>query len=248
MPYVLGLVALMVVLLVAKSTSEEKPVAATKPPEKPEKKGKRTLNDALLDANLKFVPDATTVLSPGNPILDVAYGGRLPDMHGGPAWKYYQTYLDDAKKSGGTTCSTWLAYVMALAGWPAEMIDRSTTDPAPGGGFTPGWSMTKIVAGAQRKGWYRKKPAAGDWQRSDVYHIDHAEKPNSDHVGQVLEVGDPQPDGTRRVVTLDGGQGQPGYHVQWQTRILSADGSTLTLQGVPARVLGLIRADAPASA
>jgi hypothetical protein len=243
MPYLIGLAFLVALVLVVKSTKPgEKP--AEKPAEKP--KG-TTLNDRLLAATLELLPTATTVLKPGAQILDVVYGGRKPDLYGGPVWGYYQTYLgenpDGSKKSGGTTCSTVLAYLLGKSDWPADMIDRAPTDPVPGGGFTPGRSLTNIVYGAKKaaRKWYLEKPGA-NLRPGDAYHIDHEGKLNSDHVGVILEVGDALPDGTRRIVTADGGQGHPGYEVHWNARILSADGSTLTLNGVPARLLGAIRA------
>jgi hypothetical protein len=61
----------------------------------------------------------------------------------------------------------------------------------------------------------------------------------------VRSVGEPRPDGTREVSTVDGGQGT-GTDARWQTRILSADGRTLSLDGVPARLLGVVRATADA--
>jgi hypothetical protein len=248
-PYFFGLALLVALVLITKSTAEP-PAPTLKPGEKPAEKPKptgKTLNEKLLEATLELLPNATTILKPGDAILDVVYGGRKPDLYGGPVWGYYQTFLGDnpngSKRSGGTTCSTVLAYLMGKTGWPFDMIDRAPTDPVPGGGFTPGGSLTKIVFGAKKpsRRWYLDKPGA-NLRPGDAYHIDHEGKANSDHVGVILEVGDALPDGTRRVVTADGGQGHPGYEVHWNTRILSADGSTLTLNGVPARLLGAIRA------
>lgn len=199
-----------------------------------------TLNDRLLAAARELVPPGSPPLTPDAPggPLDAAYGGRLANAYGRPAWSYYQE-LTGPSKSGGTTCGVALAYFMSLARWPSQMINRSTTDPvAPGGGFVPGLHISKIVGGAQGRGWYLRPATA--WQPGDVYHVDHPPKPNSDHVG-VVESVIPLPGGTYSVSTIDGGQG-PGDYVSRQTRILSADGKTITLNGVQARVLGIIRA------
>jgi hypothetical protein len=57
----------------------------------------------------------------------------------------------------------------------------------------------------------------------------------------VLSVSAPEADGTRRVETADGGA-EDGATVMRHERVLSADGSTLTLGGAPARMLGVARA------
>ena len=204
----------------------------------PAKKEGRTLNDALLSAVLELLPTASTVLRPGDAALDPVYGGRRADAFGAPAWGYYQRKI--ASGSGGTTCGTVLAYWMGRAGWPLDMIDRAPTDPvAPGASFTPGLSVSKIIDGAKRRGWYQ---AGGmSWQPGDAYHVDHPPRVNSDHVGAVVSVSAPRADGTRIIETGDGGQGD-GADVKRNLRTLSADGSTLTLDGVPARVLGTLRA------
>jgi hypothetical protein len=202
------------------------------------------LDAALLAAGRDLVPAPSTILRPGDPALDVVYGGRLPDVFGAPAWGYYETKLAGGR-SGGTTCGIVLAYLMARAGWPRGMINRLPSDPAPGVGFTPGWHVTRIVEGAKRRGWYLAPPAGP--RVGDAYHVDHPPKPNSDHVGLVESVSPARADGTRTVTTIDGGQGT-GADVQRQTRTLSADGRALTLNGVPARVLGWIRASASGEA
>lgn len=208
------------------------------------------MNERLLDEATRLVP-GDVVLRPGDAALDPVYGGRVADQYGAPAWAYYSTKIGP-DTSGGTTCSTVLAYLMSRAGWPMDMIDRAPTDPvAPGGGFTPGMSMSKIVYGAKhppkrsgRSVWYLDAPV--EPLLGDAYHVDHPPKANSDHVGVVVRVGDRAADGTREIVTIDGGAGS-GADVQRQTRVLSADGRTLTLilpngVRVPARMLGVIRA------
>jgi hypothetical protein len=211
------------------------------------RKGKRVdvppsvspMNAALLGAGRDLVPDASTVLRPGDARLDPVYGGRVADVAGAPAWRYYDVKLADGS-SGGTTCGVALAYLLGRAGWPADMVNRAPDDAwAPGGGFVPGLHVSKIVGGARSRGFYLG-PQAGP-QVGDAYHVDHPGRPNSDHVGLVKYVGAPLPNGTRAVVTIDGGQ-ETGATVREEERVLSADGRTLTLGGVPARVLGWIRA------
>jgi len=217
------------------------PGGAPPPPPAPApapKKG-RTLNDALLASTLELLPTSSTVLRPGDAVLDGVYGQRKPDAFGAPVWGYYQTILgkndDGTPRKGGTTCGIVLAYEMAKAGWPVEMINRLPTDPvAPGSGFTPGLHISKIVGYAQKKGWYKRTPGT-DLQPGDAYHIDHPEKPNSDHVGVIVGVNGNQ------IETADGGQ-ETGATVKRNVRTLSADGKTLTLDGRSARVLGVIRA------
>jgi hypothetical protein len=215
------------------------------------------MNEDLLTAGTALVPTGTTlhpVLGTPDPVLDPVYGGRGPDMNGAPSWKYYQMILgrnaDGSVRKGGTTCVITLTYLMGLSGWPKEMINRDPADQwATGSGFTPG-SM-KLISVAKKLGYYKDPVTAfsGDgWQAGDGYHIDHPEKPNSDHVGMVSAVSAPAADGTRTVETIDGGQGT-GADITRSLRKLSADGKTLTSPlGVSARVLGIIRADAPASA
>ena len=204
------------------------------------------MNDSLLAAALQQISDAETVIQPGSPEFNAVGGGPQFVCCGQPAWPYYQMVVSIAPpRSGGTTCSTFLAYWMSVAGgWPADMIDRKPTDAdAPGGGFVPGLSLSKIIAGAKKRGWYHDAQA-GDvgLQPGDIYHVDHPAHPNSDHVGIVREVRDPGPDGTREIGTIDGGQGS-GADARWQTRILSADGKTIALDGIAARLLGVVRAD-----
>jgi len=200
------------------------------------------LNEELLRAVLATLPDASTVLQPGNAALDPVYGGRVGDRFGAPAWNYYQVLLDANGRKGGTTCGTALAYWMGKSGFPADMVNRKVDDAdAPGGGFMPGSQITKEVSGAQKHGYYLKPDAVGtDWQPGDGYHVDHPPKPNSDHVGVVLAV-TPNADGTVAIETGDGGQGT-GADIKRNLRVLSADGKTITLNGVAARVLGIIRA------
>ena len=267
--FLVGLALVAAFMLLARKIADEKPAleekkppppgdkpppATAKPtPATPTKKRTGKLNDDLLAAALAVVPPGTVlhpVLGTPDPVLDPVYGGRKPDMNGAPAWAYYQMILgknpDGSVRKGGTTCVITLTYFAALAGWPKEMINREPTDQwATGGGFTPG-SM-KFLDVAKKRSWYKSGAAIGDWQATDAYHIDHVGKPNSDHVGLVETVSDPAADGTRQIGTIDGGQGT-GADIQRNTRTLSADGKTLTLNSVPARVLGVIRADAPASA
>ena len=223
------------------------------------------MNDRLLAAALNLIPDAGTVIAPGSPAFDAVAGGRRPDYLGAPAWAYYSTFasVDPAgnKRWGGSTCSTFLAYWMGMTGWPADLIDRAPSDAfgAPGGGFAPGASLSKIVGGGKRRGWYVAADSHGfQLQPGDIYHVDHVGHPNSDHVGLVRSVGDPRADGTRVAETIDGGQAAAvnvpgasaeanaalsrGASARWQSRTLSADGRTLSLGGVPARILGVVRA------
>lgn len=203
------------------------------------------LNAALLSVARQLFPTPSTVLRPGDPVLDPIYGGRVADIAGGPSWGYYSVHLpgpNGTTHSGGTTCGIVLAYELARAGWPKDMVNRSRLDPvAPGSGFTPGMHISKIVGGAKQRGWYRD-PTSTPPQPGDAYHEDHPPRPNSDHVGGILSVSDPRADGTRQVITFDGGAGT-GADAQLHTRTLSADGQSLSLDGVPARVLGWIRAD-----
>jgi hypothetical protein len=204
------------------------------------------MNDDLLAVVLQQIPDESTIIQPGSNEFDDVAGGRRGEAFGAPAWAYYSTFAgqnpDGSKRSGGTTCSTFVAYWMSRAGgWPADMIDRAPTDPvAPGGGYTPGSSLSKIIFGAKRRGWY-KNAGSLDLQPGDVYHVVHPQHANSDHIGIVRAVGEAEQDGTREVCTVDGGQGT-GADARWQSRILSADGTTLSLDGVPARLLGWVRA------
>ncbi len=237
-PFLLVIPVAIAVLLLAKKANENRigPVAST---------SSSPLSSRLLSATLELLPSSSTVLKPGDPIVDIIYGGRRPDVLGGPTFGYYSTYLredkDGNKVSGGTTCAITLAYLMGKAGWPADMINRLSTDVVPGGGFVPGAHITRMVTGARarKRGWYIDHPT--ELLPGDAYHIDHPEKPNSDHVGEVVGVGEKRADGTRLIETADGGQGHPGYYIHRNTRTLSADGKTLTLNGVPARVLGVIR-------
>ncbi len=202
------------------------------------------LNAALLAVATQLFPNNATVLQPGSPLFDVIHGGRRPDAFGAPSWGYYSIFVgrnaDGSPRSGGTTCGVVLGYELARARWPADMINRLPTDAAPGSGFDIGMHVTKFIAGARERGWYHGAPF--EPQPGDGYHADHPPKPNSDHVGVIVSVSAPRADGTREVVTVDGGQ-PPGWYAHRNTRILSADGRTLTLSGVPARVVGYIRAD-----
>jgi hypothetical protein len=199
------------------------------------------MNDRLLAAVLELLPESSTVLHPGDAALDAVYGGKRPDAYGDRAWRYYQRKIGP-DKSGGTTCGTTLAYWMGRAGWPSDMIDRAPDDEfgAPGAKFTPGMSVSYFVAGAKRRGWYVEEAAVGVLQPGDAYHVDRPPKPNSDHVGVVISVSAPAADGTRTVETGDGGA-EDGATVKRNRRTLSADGSTLTLGGAPARLLGVVR-------
>ena len=212
--------------------------------------GLSPLDAALLREARALVPEGVT-LRPGDTALDPVYGGRIPDAFDSPAWRYYQERVGPGK-SGGTTCGVTLAYLLGKAGWPADMVNRDPSDPyAPGGGFSVGMHIARIVSGAERpdRRWYRAPGASGDAlpRPGDAYHVDHPPKLNSDHVGVVESVSAPRADGTRAVTTIDGGQGT-GADVKRNERVLSADGRTLTLGMTPARVRGWIRASAPAEA
>lgn len=250
----------------AEAPSPWLPPAPRTPPTRLARKSS-PMNDKLLAAALADLPDASAVVRPGDPDFEAAAGGRRPDYLGAPAWRYYSTFasVDPAgnKRWGGSTCSTFLGKWMGQAGWPGDLLDRAADDPvapgAPGTSFQPGASLSREVAGAKRRGWYVPADSEGfDLRPGDAYHVDHEGRPNSDHVGVVKGVGDPRTDGTREVVTIDGGQGAAvqlpgadaaanaalsrGASARWQTRTLSADGRTLTLGSAPARVLGVIRA------
>ena len=200
------------------------------------------MNDQLLQAALATLPDSKTILRPSDAAIDPIYGGGRREAFGAPAWNYYQMLLDANGRKGGTTCGTVLAYWMSLAGWPADMVNRKTDDPvAPGGGFKPGVQITEETEGAKKRGWYLTPDKVGtDWSAGDGYHVDHPPKANSDHVGVVISVS-ANGDGTFTIETGDGGQ-EGGASIKRNLRTLSADGKTLTLDGVPARVLGVIRA------
>jgi hypothetical protein len=182
-----------------------------------------------------------------SPTWDAILGGRRGEVFGGPAWGYYQTWVGPSEAqrvSGGTTCGIVLAYLLAKSGAPVDMVNRLPTDPvAPGSGFVPGAHISKALAGAKKAGLYIDKPRrlVPGW----AYWIDHEGRPGSDHVGTVYAVGPVKPDGTREVLTADGGQTCPNDQpstqcMKFQTRTLSADGSTLTLAGSVARLLGAI--------
>ena len=240
MPLLVGFLVLLAVVAYATSTSEPTPPAPQTPQPLPSSSTPASdLNTRLLAETLKLLPSADTVLRPGDAALDPIYGGRRPDAYGEPAWGYYQrvigTNQDGTPKSGGTTCAITLGYLMSLAGWPADMVNRLPSDPvAPGGGFTAGLPVSKIVSGAKKRGWYL--PPTTPLRPGDAYHVDHW-RPNSDHVGDVVAVNG------QTVETADGGQGR-GADVHRNIRVLTSDGGnrTLTLNGVPARLLGVIRA------
>ena len=273
LPWLLALGAVAALALTLRSDTAS-PWLPAPSPTKPRGKS-NPMNDRLLAAALADLPDASAVVSPGSPTtgdrFDAAAGGRRPDYLGAPAWAYYTTFAsvapDGSKRWGGSTCATFVAYWMAkAAGWPASMVDRSPADAfgAPGSGFQPGMSLAKVVGGAKAAGLYVTADSPGfEFRPGDVYHQDHPPAANSDHVGVVRSVGEPRADGTREVVTVDGGQGAAvqlpgadaaanaalsrGASARWQARVLSADGRTLSLGGVPARLLGVVRG-APAAA
>jgi hypothetical protein len=202
------------------------------------------LNRAALDAARAMLPPGAT-LRPDDAAIDPVYGGRKGELHGAPVWTYYQTVLGESEdgtvRSGGTTCGIALAYVLGQAGWPRDMVNRRVDDPwSPGGGFEAGAHLMRLVGGAKRRGWYLGPGASGAWRPGDVYHVDHPPKINSDHVGLVERV-EALSGGGARVTTIDGGQ-ERGAVIARRVRVLSADGRTLTLDSVPARVLGVIRA------
>jgi len=242
--WLIGLAIAAAVLLFARKTSGPSPAIAGGA----KRKGASKLNDDLLTAATELVPDASTVLRPGDPRIDPVYGGRMGDRFGAPAWGYYQVLLDANGKKGGTTCVITLGYLMGRSGWPADMVNRPADDKfgAPGSGMRPG-SM-KVIDAAKVHGFYKLPELVGAaWLPGDAYHIDHPPRPNSDHVGTVASVSDPAADGTRQVETIDGGQGA-GADIKRNVRTLSADGKTLALGGDVARVLGVIRADGGAVA
>jgi len=206
------------------------------PPSTDPAPGTPPLNAALLAAGHELLPAPSLILRPGAPELDPVYGGRLPGGGDGK-WRYYET-------GHGTTCGVTLAYLMGRAGWPGDLVNRDPDDAygAPGGGFEIGAHISKIVGGALRRHWYLE-PGPGVVPRpGDAYHVDRPPKVNSDHVGLVESISSPRSDGTRLLVTVDGGQGATGADVKRSTRTLSADGRTLATNGAPARMLGWIRA------
>ena len=203
-----------------------------------------TLGGRVLQVARELWPTPSTVIQQPAPLWDQILGGRVADLYGGPAWAYFATYVgekDGKKVSGGTTCAILASYVLSRAGAPAAWINRLPTDPvAPGAGFTPGAHFPKMLNGAKAGGFWLDRPPT--LLPGDLYFVDHPPKPNSDHVGLVLERGPLRADGTREITTGDGGQTcASGQCAKIATRILAADGSTLTRDGIAARVLGAIR-------
>lgn len=273
LPWLVALAVAAALTLAARRAGEAPspwlPASPATPPAKSRRKIS-PMNDRLLAAALADLPSPTSVVAPGSTAFDAAAGGRRPDYLGAPAWAYYATFasVDPAgnKRWGGSTCATFLAYWMARSnvgadgGWPAAMIDRAPDDAygAPGSGFQPGASLSKVVGGAKAAGIYVAADSTGfELRPGDAYHQDHPPAANSDHVGVVQSVGPPRGDGTREVQTIDGGQAAKvvvpgadaaanatlsrGASARWQVRVLSADGRTLSLGGVPARLLGVAR-------
>lgn len=194
-----------------------------------------TSNPKILAAALALLPSPSDHLEPPDAGLDPVYGGRRGEMFGAPSWRYYQTRLDASGRSGGSTCGIVVGYLAGLAGWPRELLNRAADDAwAPGERFTPGHPIIALVGGAKAAGLYI--PAPVELRPGDVYHVDHPPKPNSDHVGIVMSV-----DG-QTVGTLDGGQGS-GATIKRNVRQLSPDGRTIALDGLPAHLLGVIRAE-----
>src|SRR5271166_2672235 len=171
MPWLLGFAVVAVVLLAAKSIAQERPpvfdASNPPPPAVPGPPPKRTgkLNDDLLAAAVALIPPGV-VLRASDAAIDPVYGGRKADLNGAPVWAYYQTILgtnpDGSFRKGGTTCGIVLGYLMSLAGWPKDMVNRSPTDAwAPGGGFTPGEPIAKEIGGAKKHGYYKDAAAVG---------------------------------------------------------------------------------------
>ena len=226
-----------------------------------------SLNGRLRAAALHDLPDPSTVLTLGNPTWDVVLGGRKPYYLGGPTWGYYSTFAgenpDGTKRKGGTTCGTVAAYWLSKAGFPADMIDRAPTDPAPGGGFTPGASISKVLAGAQKRGWLltgKLAPAAVAGvgvaaststlvlQPGDYYCIVHdgatydGKASSGEHVEVVLDVSSPNAAGDRSVRAAAGGQ-KCGENecARWVTRTLTAGGQ-MVRDGEARRLAWIVRA------
>lgn len=216
------------------------------------------------------LPDAATILTLGNPLWDLMLGGRKPDYLGGPAWGYYSTFAglnpDGTKRKGGTTCGTVAAYWAARAGFPADMIDRLPTDPAPGSGFTPGASISKFYQGAQRRGWVRTGGIPGPHLAGlagpplaipqavivpgDYYCIvkdgaTYNGQPSSgEHVEVCLDVSAPNAKGDRTVRSAAGGQECGDKQcAHWVTRILTT-GGMLVRDGEARRLAWIVRAGA----
>lgn len=227
------------------------------------------LRPAMLDAALELLPEPASVLEPPSPAWDGVLGGRIGEIFGAPAWRYYAVRVgqnpDGSYRKGGTTCGIFTAYCAAKAGWPIDWINRAPDDKwAPGSGFTPGAHISKLLAGAKKAGWWIPAPtssasgpanivgddlgASFELQPGDYYHQNHdgatynGKPADGSHVGIIFSVSSPDARGFRQVVTLDGGDtnAKGEQCAKRHTRTLSPQW-TLTYAGTESRLVGIVR-------